>query len=136
MLVLPEPGKRRPLGRLEQNIKLSDPLEVRLEIRRDQGAGWIRLAIDRPVGAQMHQEPLAMQGGPGIVGLLDLDQLAVASQEVFGGPEGRRADDESRSKPGVRSRKAETPMSVGCPSNTMTASASGVPRFHSLTIRG
>ena len=89
-----EPGKRRPLGRLEQNIELSGPLEVRLEIRRDQGAGGIRLAIDRPVEAQMHQEPLAMKGGPGIVGLLDLDQLAVASQEVFRGPEGRRADDD------------------------------------------
>ena len=42
----------------------------------------------------------------------------------------------SRSKPGVRSRKAETLMSLGWPSKTTAASASGVPRFHSLTIRG
>ena len=77
-----------------------------------------------------------MQGGPGIVGLLDLDQLAVASQEVLGGPEGRRADDEIALEAGREVSDGEDAHVGRLALEDEAASARGVPRFHSLTIRG
>ena len=131
-----ESGERLPLGRLEQHVEAACSLQERLEIGRDQGAGRIGLAADRPVGAQLQQQPLAMQRRPGIVGLLDLDELAVAAQEELGGPEGRRADDEIALEAGREVAEGGDAHVVGWPSKTTAASASGVPRFHSLTIRG
>ena len=68
-----EPDERLPLGRLEQHVEGALPFEERLEIGRDQCTGGIRLAADGPVGPQPEQQPLAVERGPGIVGLVDLD---------------------------------------------------------------
>ncbi len=75
--------------------------------------------------------------GLGVVGLLDLDELAVAAQEELGFPERDGAGDEVALEALACGRDGRTTATSSVlPSKTSLASSSGVPRFHSLTIRG
>ena len=59
------PAERLPLGRLEEDVERAVSLQERLEIGREQRAGRIRLAADRPVGAELEQQPLAVEAEAG-----------------------------------------------------------------------
>ena len=80
-------GERRAIGRLEEHVQGPLPLQEVLEGGDEQGPGRKRRAVHRPRGAELDQEPFAMHRGAGVVGLVDLDQLAVSPEEHFVGPE-------------------------------------------------
>ena len=74
-------AERLAVGGLEEDVECAAAFEEAFEVGRDQGAGGVGLAAGGPVGPEGDEEPLALEVDLGVVGHLDLDQLAVASEE-------------------------------------------------------
>ena len=80
-------GQRRAVGRLEEGVQRAVAGEEGLEVGGQQGSGGMRGSADGPWRPQLDQQPLAVDGGVGVVGLVDFDELPVATQEELVRPE-------------------------------------------------
>ena len=87
--------QRRGIGRREQHGDLALACHVVVELRCQQRARLIGLAAHVPVAAGFDQQPFAMCIGVGIVGHVDLGELAVLAAHIgFAVVEGELAKDE------------------------------------------
>ena len=83
-----EAGQRLPLAWLEEQVELPLPLQKPLQISHQQCPGGPGFAPHRPRRAQCDIQQIAVGDRSGVVGLLDFDELALAAQKQFVGPEG------------------------------------------------
>jgi hypothetical protein len=123
---------------LEQHGELAGlPAMKRRTLSPASAPDGVRGAVDRPRRTRLHQQPFAMGVGAGIGRHVDAGEL-VADFRWYSSlwKKSLATETKSRSKPGVRSCDALTARSVGLPAYTVAAAVSGVPRFHSLTMRG
>ena len=95
------PGhERRAVRGLEQHVQFAAAREETVEVGGQEAAGPVRPSIDFPVAPQFDEQPLAVHGGVGVVGLLDLHEFPVAAQQQLVRPKRDLSGHEVALEPG------------------------------------
>ena len=75
-----EPGERGAVGRLEQNLETSLAAEEGHEVDRQERSRRVAPIGHTILAPEPEEQPLAVQGDRGIVGFVELDELASAEE--------------------------------------------------------